>query len=87
MQEDEKNTAVANVEVVEAVEAKGGRNKYIKGLLVRIIICCAIFLVLYIMDLGKVEIMEYDTQDIVTMVEDNSIVQSIEEFISNLLKK
>lgn len=84
MQEEGKGTVVAEV---EKVELKNGKNKYFKGLLVRIILCCTIFLLLYIMDIGKVEIMEYDTQKIVSMVEDNSFVQSIEEFISNLFSK
>lgn len=84
MQEDGKGTVVAEV---ENVEVKGGKKKYIKGLLLRIILCCTIFLLLFIMDIGKVEIMEYDTQKIVSLVGDNSIVQSIEQFISNLLSK
>ncbi len=84
MQEDGNGTVVAEV---EKVEIKSGKNKYFKGLLLRIILCCTIFLLLFIMDIGKVEIMEYDTQKIVSMVEDNSIVQSVEQFISNLFNK
>lgn len=84
MQEDRNGTVVAEV---EKVEIKSGKNKYFKGLLLRIILCCTIFLLLFIMDIGKVEIMEYDTQKIVSMVEDNSIVQSVEQFISNLFNK
>lgn len=70
----------------KVVNNKSNKKNYIKGLLIRIIICCCLFLILYFMDMAKVEIFEYNTQKIISMVGDNSIVTHIEKVISNLVK-
>ncbi|WP_066719383.1 hypothetical protein [Clostridium sp. Marseille-P299] len=84
MEESNMNTIGSNI---NTKTGKKKKNQYIKGLLIRIIICCTIFLILFTMDMAKVEILDYDTQKIITMIEDNSIVNYIEEVISNFIKE
>lgn len=59
--------------------AKQRRLQYMKGLFVRIILACAIFILLFLANLLAVNLFDYNTEKVVIEVQDNSIIESIEE--------
>lgn len=63
------------------------KRRYIKGLLIRIIICCSIFLILFIANMVRAELFDVDTQKVVSAVGDNDIVERIEGVLKDFMNK
>lgn len=64
---------------MEETLAKQRRLQYIRGLFVRIILACAIFILLFLGNLLEVNLFDYDTPKVVKEIQDNSLVESIED--------
>lgn len=58
---------------------------YIKGLLVRLILCCIIFLILFGMNVAQIEIFGVTTQKIVRMSANNTVVDQMENFFTGIV--
>lgn len=67
--------------------AKKRRLQYIKGLLLRIIIACSVFILLFIGNLCSVKVFDYSTDQVIEEVQDNSIIEIIEEKLNSIFKK
>lgn len=57
---------------------------YIKGLLVRLILCCIIFLILFGMNVAQIEIFGVTVQKIIDMISNNTVINQVENFIQEL---
>lgn len=62
----------------EARNRRSQRKQYVKGLLLRIIVACTIFLLLFLGNLLTIEILDYNTDKVVEEIQDNSLIESIE---------
>ena len=66
---------------------KKRRLQYIKGLLLRIIIACSIFILLFLGNLYSVKVFDYSTDQVMEEVQDNSIIEIIEEKLNSIFTK
>lgn len=64
-------------------QKRNSKSKYIKGLLIRIIISCILFLALYLCNLFEVEVYEYNTDKVMEEVADNHVVEKIEDTVAD----
>ncbi|MBE5962887.1 MAG: hypothetical protein E7256_16175 [Lachnospiraceae bacterium] len=62
------------------------KYKYLKGLLIRIILSCLLFLALYLCRLFGVEVYEYNTDKVMEKVADNTAIERIEDTVANWIK-
>lgn len=69
-----------------SLEKNEKKGHYLKGLFIRIIICCSIFLILFIANMVEVQVFDMDTQKLISLVGKNDIVEKIEQVIQNLIK-
>lgn len=63
------------------------RFQYLKGLLMRIIVVCTIFILLFFGNLFAVKILDYDTNKVVVEIQNNSFLDSIEQKIESAFSK
>ena len=63
------------------------RYLYIKGLLMRIILACVIFILLFLGNLLSVNILDYDTNKVVVEIQNNSFLESIQEKLESVFTK
>lgn len=63
------------------------RYQYVKGLLMRIIVACAIFILLFLGNLFTVDIFDYDTKKVVNEIQNNSLMEAIETKLESIFTK
>lgn len=61
------------------------KGTYIRGLLIRIICCCSIFIILFVANMLNVKIFGWDTQRIISYIGKNDVVENLERFIQSML--
>jgi hypothetical protein len=63
---------------------KKRRLQYIKGLFVRIILACAIFILLFLGNLFSVNLFDYNTDKVVIELQNNTLIESIENKLKSI---
>lgn len=62
-------------------------GQYVKGLFVRIIIACLIFILLFVGNLFAIDIMDYHTDNVILEMKDNTIIENIEVKLKDIFSK
>ncbi len=71
--------------VTTNINLRKRRYQYVKGLLMRIIIACTLFILLFFSNLLSVDVLDYNTKKIVTELQNNSLIESIQDKIGGML--
>lgn len=72
------------------MESANKQNKtmgYTKGLLIRIIVACSIFILMFLAGKFSVKVLDYDIKDVNDEIQDNSFVEDIEAKLKSFFTK